>query len=238
MLYLFAGFAFLGLVALSLWGFANASAAALARALRISGFVLVTLIGVFLTFRLMPISTAIFFALIWGWLSGIAFGVFKSPAFMQGVGRGAAQPSPGQTSGVDTDWLSMSLEHDSGVMDGTVKRGSFAGCKLSELDADSLRKLFAELERENPNSARLVEAWVARMRPDVTLDGGPDVPPSQSGSMTRAEALDVLGLEEGASDDDIRAAHLRLMKQVHPDLGGSDYLAAKLNEARRVLLGD
>lgn len=234
--YLFAGFAVVGLVALLLWGFANASAAAMARILRGGGFVLVTLVGAFLAFRLMPAFTAVVFTLAWGWFAGISFGIFTRPAFM--AGRASAQPSPGKTSAVETDWLSMSLEHDSGVMDGTVKQGAFAGRRLSELDADSLRRLFAELERENPNSARLLEAWVARMRPDVRLDGGPEAGSASSGPMSREEALEVLGLEEGASDDDIRAAHLRLMKQVHPDRGGSDYLAAKLNEARRTLLGD
>lgn len=235
MIYLFAGFAVAGLVALALWGFANASATAMARILRGAGFVVVALIGAFLAFRLMPAFTAVIFTLVWGWLAGISFGLFKRPGFM--AVQGPAHPAPGKTSAVETDWLSMSLEHDSGVMDGTVKQGAFAGRKLSELDADSLRRLFAELERENPNSARLLEAWVARMRPDVTLDSGADAAaPSQP--MSRAEALEVLGLEEGASDDEIRAAHLRLMKQVHPDRGGSDYLAAKLNEARRTLLGD
>lgn len=233
--YLFAGFAFVGLVALLLWGFANASATVMARVLRGAGFAAVGLLGAFLSFRLMPAFTAAIFTLVWGWLAGMSFGFFKRPAFM--AGQAAAQPSPGKTSSVETDWLSMSLEHDSGVMDGTIKQGAFAGRRLSELDADSLRKLFAELERENPNSARLLEAWVARMRPDVTLDSGADAAaPSQP--MSRAEALEVLGLAEGASDEDIRAAHLRLMKQVHPDRGGSDYLAAKLNEARRILLGD
>jgi len=58
-----------------------------------------------------------------------------------------------------------------------------------------------------------------------------------SGPMTRAEALAVLGLHDGASADDIRAAHRRLILQIHPDRGGTDYLAAKINQAKDVLLG-
>ena len=46
----------------------------------------------------------------------------------------------------------------------------------------------------------------------------------------------MLGLQEGASDDDIRAAHRKLILQTHPDKGGSDYLASKINEAKDVLL--
>ena len=66
-------------------------------------------------------------------------------------------------------------------------------------------------------------------------------PPSSSGSsglpMTVAEAYDVLGLKSGAGEDEIKAAHLRLMKKVHPDQAGSDWLAKKINAARDLLLG-
>jgi DnaJ family protein C protein 19 len=67
--------------------------------------------------------------------------------------------------------------------------------------------------------------------------GGPrETPPSRRGAMSRSEALKVLGLEEGATQEQIRAAHRRLIQQIHPDKGGTDYLAAKINEAKDVLL--
>ena len=57
-------------------------------------------------------------------------------------------------------------------------------------------------------------------------------------AMSRAEALDILGLEEGASEIDIEAAYKALIVKNHPDQGGTDWLAARLNEARDILLGD
>ena len=86
-------------------------------------------------------------------------------------------------------------------------------------------------------------AWALLMGRPIQLrpPAGGDTrsrPPPPRGAMGRAEALKVLGLEEGASDDEIRAAHRRLILQTHPDKGGSSYLAAKINEAKDVLLGD
>jgi DnaJ-domain-containing protein 1 len=80
----------------------------------------------------------------------------------------------------------------------------------------------------------LLEAWLDRTDP-AWREEPPPAP--AAGPMTRAEALAVLGLAEGASEADIRAAHRRLMQSAHPDRGGSDWLAARINEARAVLLG-
>jgi hypothetical protein len=66
---------------------------------------------------------------------------------------------------------------------------------------------------------------------------GQPPPRRQGSSMTRAEAYEVLGLKAGASDDEVHAAHRRLMRMAHPDTGGSDWLASRINQARDVLLG-
>lgn len=149
--------------------------------------------------------------------------------------RGGAA-SPGQASDVETSHIAMGLDHDSGRMFGRVKAGRFEGADLAELDLPRLLDLMAELAARDPEGVPLLEAWLDRAHPDWREATPPGPPPA--GPMTRAEALEVLGLAAGASAEDIRAAHRRLMRAAHPDRGGSDWLAARLNEARDVLLGD
>jgi hypothetical protein len=66
---------------------------------------------------------------------------------------------------------------------------------------------------------------------------GPPPPRAQGSAMSRAEAYEVLGLKPGASAEEVHAAHRRLMRMAHPDTGGSDWLASRINQARDVLLG-
>jgi hypothetical protein len=143
------------------------------------------------------------------------------------------QARPGQESRVETATLEMVLHHDSGRMTGTVKRGRFAGADLADFDLAALRDLLAECAAEDPESVPLLEAWLDRGHPDWR-DGAP--PPAE-GPMTRIEALAILGLAEGATEAEIRAAHRRLMRTAHPDQGGSAWLAARLNAARDLLVG-
>jgi DnaJ family protein C protein 19 len=79
------------------------------------------------------------------------------------------------------------------------------------------------------------ESWFPRDEP--APPNAPPPPRRDQPAMSRDEALKVLGLGTDAGEDDIRAAHRRLMLQNHPDKGGSDYLASKVNEAKDVLLG-
>ncbi|MGG5885762.1 hypothetical protein ACLF3G_01395 [Falsiroseomonas sp. HC035] len=146
--------------------------------------------------------------------------------------RGGAA-SAGQASDVETAHLAMGLDHDSGRMTGHVKAGSYAGADLADLDLPDLLALMAELASLDPEGATLLEAWLDRSHPDWRHQAPP---PPPGGPMSRAEALAVLGLAEGASLDEIRAAHRRLMRSAHPDQGGSDWLASRLNEARDVLI--
>ena len=153
--------------------------------------------------------------------------------------RNAGGPAPGQTSDVETEWLRMSLDHDTGRMDGVVRRGPYHGRRLDELSREEAFSLWRQLRAEDEASASLLETWLERAFPnwreaEPRNEGGP----ARAARMSPEEALHVLGLQPGADEAEIRAAHRRLMMRVHPDQGGSDWLAARLNEARDVLLGD
>lgn len=150
-------------------------------------------------------------------------------------GMGGSKPSPGQTSVVTTPWLEMTLDHATGETSGLVLKGRFRGARLAELQMRELLDLRAELRVEDSESAQLLDAYLARVHPDA--DDTPPPPSGATSGMSVDEALDILGLDRGAGDAAIREAHRRLMQQLHPDRGGTDYLAAKINAARDVLLG-
>ena len=136
---------------------------------------------------------------------------------------------------VTTATLEMVLHHDSGRMTGRVTRGAYAGADLGDLDLPALRSLLADCAAQDPESVPLLEAWLDRTEPDWRSAPG-EAPPPAEGPLTRTEALAILGLAEGATAEEVRAAHRRLMRTAHPDHGGSAWLAARLNAARDLLL--
>lgn len=160
------------------------------------------------------------------------------------VGGGAAG---GRVSRVETAWLRVWLEHDSGAMGGEVRQGQFAGAPLDRLDREQLLALLADVRTADPQSTAVLEAYLDRTLGDGWRGqgqrqggGGPGEEPrrpASAGAMTREEAYEILGLAKGASDAEIRDAHRRLMLKMHPDQGGSNYLAAKINQAKDLLLG-
>ena len=158
--------------------------------------------------------------------------------------KAAAGPMPGQTSEVATRFLRMVLDHDSGTMSGEVLEGAFAGRRLDDLDQAELIALWRECQAADTQSASVLEAyldrnlgesWRAAAGAGPAGEGGAPGPAGEA--MTPAEAYGILGLEEGANEKAIREAHRRLMQKVHPDHGGSNYLAAKINRAKELLLG-
>lgn len=168
--------------------------------------------------------------LLWRWWQG---GRVASWFRSAGTGGGSGAAS-GQRSEVVTAWLTMRLDHGSGEMSGRVRQGRQAGRELAELALPELLEVLAECRQQDQESVTLLEAWLDRTAPDWRSAEAP--PPAAAGPMDRAEALAVLGLAEGATEAEIRAAHRRLMQAAHPDHGGSDWLAARVNQARDLLL--
>lgn len=183
-------------------------------------------------------------------LGSMAYGVFTGGRIWPGgwphwhfpqSGRGPHTQS-GQATRVATDWLEMELNHDTGEMRGRVLKGMFEGKSLQELSDDDALSLYAEAGASDSETARLLEAYFDRRlgtgwRTKAQENTSSQQRPRSSSAMTRDEAYRVLGLSPGATEEEIRAAHHRLMLNLHPDRGGSDYLAAKINEAKEVLLG-
>lgn len=197
-------------------------------AIRKAGLVLLALLGgtalllMLVTGRgLQSVWSLAFFApLLWrrlqGWLAARRF---------------AREPSA-DASTVETATLAMRVDHATGQMSGRILRGPQAGRELAELALAEVLALLGDCRGTDADSVPLLEAWLDRAQPAWREAA----PPAPDGPMTRLEALAVLGLEEGATADAIRAAHRRLMRSAHPDHGGSDWLAARINQARDLLV--
>jgi hypothetical protein len=145
----------------------------------------------------------------------------------------------GQKSSVRTRALAMELDHDTSVMDGRVLEGTYRDRQLSSMSRDELLDLLKQFRGYKDQSASLLEAYLDRTYGNwrAAAGAGEAARPTSSSAMTKDEAYLVLGLKPGATTSDIRSAHRRLMKQFHPDHGGSDYIAAKINQAKDLLLG-
>ena len=148
------------------------------------------------------------------------------------------QKSAGQVSRVRSAFMEMELDHDTGAMRGRILAGRHEGANLDAISIPTLTGFLSEIDEE---SRALLMAYLDRREPrwrdDVQDDAatGPSRPAS-SGKMTEQEAYQILGLQAGASVEEIGHAHRALMKKLHPDQGGSTYLAARVNEAKHVLL--
>ncbi len=209
----------------------------LARAIKIVGGVIALVIAAFVGFRgelAVAIPIGIFGAGLLGW-SPFGAGSFAN---IGGFFSGLGSPSAGQSSQVRSQYLEMSLDHDSGQMAGRFVAGPNAGRMLDEF---SLEQLTAMIPTFDAESVTLLESYLDRRFPawrehaERNAAGG-QRRSAPAGKMTDEEAYQILGLQPGAGRDEIGRAHRALMKKLHPDQGGSTYLAARVNEAKDTLL--
>jgi hypothetical protein len=233
--YFLVGVIVLVVILLGARGFVHANPAQLAQGLR-----------AFLAAFSALASTGLLFTGRFG-LALVAIGAtFMAIRAMSRAHAGAASgsfggPGAGQRSSeVTTDTLSMQLDHRTGELEGEVLRGNFAGRSLASLGVSDLLELLADCQREDPRSVPLLETYLDRRAPDwrggVGGGGERGTGPEAQSTMDEATAWSILGLAPGASEAEIKAAHRRLMTKLHPDHGGSGYLAAQLNQAKDYLL--
>jgi hypothetical protein len=215
-----------------LWGlnaYSKADPKTLAKVLRPAGGILALVAAAFLMFRghlevAIPLGLA--------GLGLLGWGPFASTGLFQ-----RTQKTAGQVSRVRSPFIEMELDHDSGAMRGTVLAGRYQGKALDALDLTTLLGLLAEIDEE---SRSLLAAYLDRREPTWREHAQSDAAAGQGvrrpSKMSEEEAYQILGVPAGASADEIGRAHRTLMKKLHPDQGGSTYLAAQINEAKEVLL--
>lgn len=213
--------------------FAQANPATLAKVLRVIGGIVAFGVAGLLALR-GRIDLALLIGSLGAWLLG--WNRLTFPNF-----RGRAQPTSGHISRVRSRLLEMTLDHDTGAIEGSVLAGALAGQQLASLDAAHLRVLLTECHSSDPDGVRLLEAYLDRRFPHWRGDSRSEEQPQSDGQstssvMTPEEAYQILNLRPGATPDEIRQAHRTLMKKLHPDQGGSTYLAARVNQAKDILL--
>ena len=153
--------------------------------------------------------------------------------------RASGARSSSKQSEVASRIIKMTLDHDSGDLSGVVLESTFKGWLLSELNRQQLDELLSYCQHEDTDSAQLLASYLEQRFPEDAQDREETNRGGENGASpsSRAEALAVLGLQDDATEEDIIAAHRALIQKCHPDRGGNDYLAAKINQAKDQLLG-
>jgi hypothetical protein len=219
--------------------FLNAQPADILRALRWLG-------GTVLVVGLVAIALSGRWNLAWA-LAFPAIPLLMRLRAIAAMRRNARGPRPGQESTVETRFLRMTLDHDTGDMDGDVREGPFAGQTLSGMALGDLIALWRACAQADETSRTVLESYLDRHQPDWRDVVGPDGPgahertgraesPWNRDGMDADEARAILGVGPDATTEEIEAAWRREMKRAHPDQGGSDWMAAKVNQAKDTLL--
>jgi len=218
--------------------FRAANPAVLARAIKIGGGVLALAIAAVIGIKgelAVAVPLGLFGAGLLGWAP---FGTPGFGNFGWLFGGSGGKRTSGQASRVRSRFFEMTLDHDTGALTGMIVSGANAGRSLEQFDLPALLGMFRELDAD---SVPLLEGYLDRRFPAWRQNAQGDAAGRQrgtasSGKMTDEEAYQILGLKAGAGRDEIGRAHRMLMKKLHPDQGGSTYLAARVNEAKEVLL--
>lgn len=238
--YFFLGVALLsGLILIGRW-YATADPKLLVKALMGVALGVIVIVVLFLA-----VTGRIFWALgaaaaLLPWIMRVARAARTAKNYSRMAGMGG-----GQTSTVNTRFLNVTLNHETGEVDGDVIEGPCAGRALSTLSLQELVDLLKQCWIEDQQSTQVLEAYLDRVHPDWRTTANADFSSDDTkagerggaGGMTREDAYDILGLQPGASDSEIKAAYHRIISALHPDKGGSNFLAAKVNEAKDLLLG-
>ncbi|MGI9509569.1 MAG: hypothetical protein ACR2QJ_09505, partial [Geminicoccaceae bacterium] len=230
---------------LGLWIFVSVKPSTLARAVRTftTTFAALAGTGLLLTGRF-GLALVTFIAAVMA-LRALKGGTVGGGLGGFGHAPGEAGSGPaGKTSDIATDMLAMQLDHRTGDLDGDVLKGRFAGRSLASLGLADLLSLLIDCQRDDPRAVPLLETYLDRQHPDWRQHAGTDDEtqgwegrnPAAGGSMDVATACLILEVSPDANADEVKAAHHRLMNKLHPDHGGSSYLAAQLNQAKDVLL--
>ena len=226
--------------------FLRARPAVVARRMKQGGGTVLVVFALLLLVR-GQIGLALGFAGLGFWLlTGRRASAWGAARAMRGARRGAGRK--GRVSRVRSATIEMELDHVSGVMSGSVLAGPFEGAPLAQLDRESLASLHDFCLSADVEGARLLEAYFDRRFPgwrgaaqhkgDAGRGGAGTGPRggARSGAMSEDEAYELLGLAKGASREEVARAHRSVMKKAHPDHGGSTDLAARVNEAKDVLM--
>jgi hypothetical protein len=233
MVYLLGGLFLLWLVLAGLKSFSRANPADVARALR-RGSGIGAIAAAILLFLRGRVEMAVGLASLGAWLLRLGRGPSGLGTF------GGARPP--RTSCVRSALIEMELDHDTGALHGTILAGPDEGRSLDQLTRPQCISLYGLCHRDDPDGARLLEVYLDRRFPDWRAAGEDHADAGNAGSgrrtatMTEEEAYEVLGLEKGASREDVVRSHRMLMKKLHPDHGGTTALAARVNEAKVILM--
>lgn len=222
-----------GAILIGRW-FVGADTKRILKALRWTGLVLAVVVGLALVLTGK-------FSFLWLAVMGLLPWIMRL-RMLGRMTRSARGPSSGGQSSVNTRFVAMTLDHDTGDMDGEVLEGAFAGRQLSEMTMDDVLAVFADACQADQQSANILGAYLDREYGDAWRERAgsgkwdSETPRPDNGRMTTEEAYKILDLEPDATREEINRRHRELMMKLHPDHGGSDYLAAKINEAKECLM--